>query len=206
MKAIITPVFAFASLLCLASAQEIESVPQDHAIGIARKLVATLGTPADAPIATEVDVEKAVGIKGGSQAGVLAMPDKKLTAEALAAAGKEPIAVGHLWMRLVVPSVNNSAPSADKLRTVTVSGNNEDAKVELYYLTVSKSEKGELELSLIAKDKTALVKVPLVKTDAAANSTPIALAAHKEGENTGVLVVSVFGSHKADLTLTKPRE
>ncbi len=206
MKAIFTPVLALASMVTVACAQEIEPVAQDHAIAIARKLTTTLGTPADAPIATEVDVEKATGIKGGSKAGLLAMPDKRLSAESLAATGKDPVAVGHLWMRLVVPSVGNAAPAPDKLRTLTISDGQEDAKVELYYLAATKSEKGELELSLLCKDKTPLVKVPLVKTDAAANSTPIALAGHKEGENTGVLVVTVFGTYKADITVTKPRE
>lgn len=35
---------------------------------------------------------------------------------------------------------------------------------------------------------------------------PVTLDGHKEGENTGVLVVTVFGAYKADVTVTKPRE
>jgi hypothetical protein len=35
---------------------------------------------------------------------------------------------------------------------------------------------------------------------------PIALDGRKEGENSGVLVVTIFGSYKADITVTKPRE
>jgi len=39
-----------------------------------------------------------------------------------------------------------------------------------------------------------------------ATSIPIALDGHKESENTGVLVITVFGSYKADVRVTKPRE
>jgi hypothetical protein len=44
-----------------------------------------------------------------------------------------------------------------------------------------------------------------VNTDAAANGVPIALDGHKEGENSGVLVVTIFGSYNAAITVTKPQ-
>jgi hypothetical protein len=189
-----------------AVAQEIQQVPAEQAGKIARKVTASLGSPADAPFAVNPDVEKPAGIKGSGETGLLALPDRKLTPDSLAAAGKEVKAVGHLWMRNVVPALNNSAPDPAKLRTVAVSDNDKEVKVEVYYLGVTKADGGGLELGVFGKDKEPLVKVPLVKTDAAASSTPIALDGHKEGENTGVLVITVFGSYKADVTVTKPRE
>ena len=197
------------SLLVLATfalAQEIQQVPAEQAHKIALKVIDTLGTPADAPFAVEPDADKPVGLKGGGDTGLLAMPDKKLTPEKLSAAGKDASPLGHLWMRNVVPSVKNSAPDPATLRTVTVRDKDNEAKVELYYLGVTKTDAGALELGLYAKDKIPLVNVPLVKTDAAASTTPIEVAGHKEGENTGVLVITVFGSYKADVTVTKPRE
>jgi hypothetical protein len=151
------------------------------------------------------DAEKPAAIKASGETGLLALPDKKLTPESVAAAGKEIVALGHLWMRNVVPAVNNSAPDSAKLRTVAVADGDKEVKVEVYYLGVTKSDGGELSLGVYAKDKEPLVKVPLVKTDATASQTPIALDGHKEGENTGVLVITVFGSYKADVTV-KPRE
>ena len=204
MKSLLS-ILALASLSTLVIADEVEAVPADRTQNIARKVTATLGTPTDAAIAVDVDIDKAVAIKAG-EAGLLATPDKKLTAEGLAAAGKEATPLGQLWMHKVVPAVQGAAPGPDKLRSVTVKGENEDAQAEVYYLGVAKSDAGALELSLFAKDKTALVKVPLVKTDAAANNTPIALNGHKDGDNTGTLVITVFGSYKADVTVTKPRE
>jgi len=197
------------SLLVIAAcavAQEIQQMPAEQAGKIGRRLTAALGSPADAPFAVDPEVEKPAAIKGSGETGLVALPDRKLTPEALAAAGKETTALGHLWMRNVVPAMNSSAPDPAKLRTVAIPDDGKEVKVQVYFLGVKKGESGTLELGIFGKDKEPLVKVPLVKTDAAASSTPIALDGHKEGENAGVLVITVFGSYKADVTVTKPRE
>jgi hypothetical protein len=197
------------ALLALTSftiAQNIEQVPAGQAGKIARKVTAALGSPADAPFAVDPDVEKPAAIKGSGDAGVLALPDRKLTPGTIASVAKDTAAFAHLWMRNVVPAVNNAAPDPAHLRTVAVSDNEKEVKVEIYYVGVTRTDAGALELAIYGKDKEPVVKVPLVKTDAAASSTPIALDGHKEGENTGVLVITVFGSYKADVTVTKPRD
>jgi hypothetical protein len=189
-----------------AVAQEIQQVPAEHAGKIARKVTAALGSPADAPFAVDADVEKSAGIKGGGETGLLAIPDRKFTTETVANASKTVSALGQLWMRNVVPSVNNASADPAKLRTVSVRDGDTEAKVEVYFLGITKTDAGTLELGLYAKDKEPLVKVPLVKTDALANVMPVSLDGHKDGDNTGVLVVTVFGSYKADVIVTKPRE
>ena len=45
-----------------------------------------------------------------------------------------------------------------------------------------------------------------MKTNAPTNAVPIAIEGRYEGENTGVLSITVFGNYKADITVTKPRE
>lgn len=189
-----------------AFAQEIQQVPAEQAGKIARKVTAALGSPTDAPFAVDPDVEKPAGIKASGDTGLLALPDKKLKPETLAAAGKEVTPLGHLWMRNIALAVSGSAPDSAKLRTVGVSDGEKEVKVDVYYLGIAKGDAGALDLGIYGKGKEALAKVPLVKTDAAASPTPIALDGHKEGENTGVLVITVFGSYKADVTVTKPRE
>lgn len=197
---------AVLALTSFTFAQNIEQVPAEQANKIARLVTNALGTPSDAPFAVDPDVANPAGIKASGETGLLALPDRKLTPEVLAAAGKDITALGHLWMRNIVPSVNGGAPDPAKLRTVGVSDSDKEVKVEVYYLGVAKTDAGVLELGLYSKTKEPLVKVPLVKTDAAASSKPIALDGHKEGENSGVLVITVFGSYKADVTVTKPRE
>jgi len=157
-------------------AQEIQQMSADQIAKIARRAVEQIASPSDAPFAADAD------------------------------AGKPVSGAAQLWMRNVVPSVNNAAPDPAKLRTLTFRDGDNEAKVEVYFVGISKNDGGALELSLYAKDKEPLVKVPLVKTDAAANGVPIALDGHKEGENSGVLVVTIFGSYNADITVTKPRE
>ena len=188
-----------------AFAQEIQQVPAAEAGKIARKVTAALGSPTDAPFAVDPDLEKPAGIKASGETGLLALPDKKLKPESLAAAGQDVTPLGHLWMRNIVLAVNNAAPDPAKLRVIGIADNDKEVKVDVYYLGVTKSEAGALDLGIFGKGKDALVKVPLVKTDAAASSTPIALDGHKEGENTGVLVITVFGSYKADVIVTKPQ-
>ena len=205
MKAMkLLPVLALISTFAVA--QEIQQVPAEQAGKIERKVTEALGSPTDAPFAVDADAEKSAGIKGSGDVGLLAIPDKKLTVEKVAGAGREASALGQLWMRNVVPAVSSTAPDAAKLRTVTVHDGDKDAKVEVYFLGISKAEGGDVDLGLYAKDKEPLVKVPLVKTNAAASAVQIALDGRKEGENTGVLVITVFGSYKADITVTKPRE
>ena len=193
-------------LSTFAVAEEIQQVSAEQAGKIARMVTAAFGSPTDAPFAVDADAGKPAGIKAGGDAGLLAIPDRKLTPEIVASAGSEITALGQLWMRNVVPSVNSAAPDAAKLRTVKVSDGEKDVNVEVYYLGITKTDSGAIELGLSTNDKTPLVKAPLVKTDAAASTTPIALDGHKEGENSGVLVITVFGSYKADVTVTKPRE
>lgn len=197
---------ALALVTSLAVAQEIQQMPAEMVAKIARKAIDQFGSPGDAPFAVDADAGKAAGIKAGGDTGLLAIPDRKLTVEAVAGAGKAVTGAAQLWMRNVVPAVNNAAADPAKLRTVTFRDGDNEAKVEAYFVGIAKTDGGALELSLFAKDKEPLVKVPLVKTDAAANAVPIALDGHKEGENTGVLVVTIFGSYKADITVTKPRE
>lgn len=189
-----------------AIAEEIQQMPAEQIGKIARKAVELLGSPSDAPFAVDADAGKAAGIKAGGDAGLLAIPDRKLTADSVAGAGKEVSGIAQLWMRNVVPAVGNAAPDAGKLRTVTFRDGDNEAKVEVYFLGISKTDAGALELALYAKDREPLMKVPLVKTDAAASAVPIALDGHKEGENSGVLVVTIFGSYKADIIVMKPRE
>jgi len=99
---------------------------------------------------------------------LIALPDRKLTLGTFDAVGKEIAAVGHLWMRKVVPFVNGGPPEPAKLQRFAMSENGKEVTVELYYLGVTRTVIGSLELSIFAKDRQPLVKVPLVKMDAAA--------------------------------------
>ena len=202
MKSILT---ILAVTIAATFAAEIEPIEQAAAGKIARVILAQYGAPTDAPFVTELDTEKVAAIKGG-EAALLVIPDKRLTAELLTAATEMPTAIGQLWMHKVVPTINGNAAESSKLRTVKVAGDQGTKAVEVYYLSISKTAAGALELALTSAGKDSLVKIPLVKTDAAATTTPVAVNAHKDGEHSAVLVLSVFGSYKADVPIAKAGE
>ena len=202
MKTIFT---ILAATIATTLAAEIQPIEQEAAGKIARVILSQYGAPTDAPFVTELDTEKVGGIKGG-EAALIVIPDKKLTSELLAAATDKPTAIGQLWMHKVVPSINGAAADSTKLRTVKVAGDQGTKAVEVYYLSISKSPAGVLDLALTSAGKEPLVRVPLVKTDATATASPMAVTAHKESEHGGLLVLSVFGSYKADISITKAAE
>ena len=188
-----------------AFAQEIQQLPAYVAAKIAQKFTACLGSPADAPFAVDPDVKKPGGVMASWETVLIALPDRKLTPGTLAVAGKEVVAVGHLWMHQVVPFVNGAATAQEKLRSFTMPEKNAEKKVEAYYLGFAKTDAGTLELSIYGKDKEPLVRVPLVKSSGAASAVPIHLDGRKAGEHTGVLIITIFGNFKAEVTVIGPR-
>lgn len=197
--------FALFALTAFATAESIEPIPADKAEMVARALVQALGAPVDVPFTSVVDAKKAAGLRAGA-GGLIFVPETKLTLAAVAAAGKEPLALGQLWMRGASPTVGDAAPAVVKLRTVEMGEGEEKRSAQVYFVSIAKNDAGTLELSFFAKEKEALVKVRLAKTDADENGTPVALTGHKEGEDTGVLVMTIFGSYKADVPVIKAAE
>ncbi len=191
--------FALLVLTAFAAGKSVEPISADKAELIARRLVLALGTPADAPFASVVDPAKASGLKAG-HGGLIFVPETNLTAETVASAGKEPVALGQLWMLKVSITPGDVAPAAAKLRNIEVAAGELKRSVQMYFVTVAKNDTGALELSFFAKEKEALVKVLLAKTDAVANEIPVGLTGRQEGEYTGVLVMTIFGSYKADVS------
>jgi len=187
-----------------AVAQEIQQVPTYVAVKIAQRVTSSLGNPADAPFAVDPDVKKLGGVMSSWDTVLIALPDRKLTPDMLAAVGKEVGAVGHLWMHQVVPFVNGAATPSEKLRSFMMADNGKEKKVEGYYLGFAKSDSGTLELSVYEKDKAPLIKVPLAKTGGAASAVPIHLGGRKAGERTGVLIITLFGNCRAEVAVIGP--
>lgn len=134
-----------------AVAEEIQQMPAEQTGKIARKIIAALGSPTDAPFSVDADAGKSAGIKAGGDTGLIVIPDRMLTIETMMNAAKEVTPLGQLWMRNVVPAVNSLAADPARLRTVSVRDGDQEAKVEVYFLGVSKNEAGALELGLFAK-------------------------------------------------------
>jgi hypothetical protein len=192
------------TLLC-AQLTIADEVPTAVALEEAQKgatlVTEAAGTITDAQLKVEADVDKPMAIKAGS-AGLMAIPDKKLTAEVLANAGKEIIAVGQLWMLSVAPAKDGTVVPNHKLRMVTVRQKDKETRVQMFLLGVREAEKDGLELVVYGKDKEPLLKLPLKKAETK-HDLPIELKGAKNGEDSGLLTLNFLGRFQAEMTVMK---
>ncbi len=184
-----------------ASAQETADL--EAAQKIALKLKTTLGTPTDAPLVIDADVEKPCLLKVDGDAGILFMPDRKLSAASISSVGSEIVPLGQLWMRKLTLVAGVKALASDKVRTVAVSDDGKEAKVLLFYVGARKSAAGSPELVLFAKDTTLLLTVPLESTNGETGEVPVELSGRKSSEGVGLLTLAILGRHQAELRVMK---
>ncbi len=179
-----------------------DSIPLEEARKAARKLAASVATLADAPFAVDPDLEKPQGIKAEG-VGVIVLPDRKLSAELLAAANSAITPVGQLWTLKLNVAAEGKATATDKLRLVTITDGEKEREVQLYFLGATKSTKGELELVIYAKDKEPLLRVPLTSREGAKAEFPIEVSGEKRDEDSGMLSLRLFGQYRAEILLLR---
>jgi hypothetical protein len=183
-----------------------EVVPLDEAQRGARKVTDTLGTLADAPFTTDVDVTKPQAIKAG-KAGLLVIPDKKLTLETLGGSSESITPICQLWTLNISLGKNGEPAPNDRIRFLNVSDGDRDLQVQLYLVGAAKNADGSLNLVVFAKDKEPFVRVPLTKASASTSQElPIEISGRKDDDNTGTLSLHVLGQYVADLTVKRPAE
>jgi hypothetical protein len=193
-------VAAWAGLLLLAGvARAQDRIPQDEARGYARALTDVAKKVDDAPIKLEADPEKPVGIRHDEH-GLMVIPAKGLSAEALAKADKEVVPVGQLWLRKLTPVVADQPVADDKLRGLPVTIDGNEVRLSLCLLGAKKTAAGDWELLVYGKDKEPLARLPLKATDGA-QDLPIELEGKRNDNGTGSLTIKVLGKHEATLVL-----
>jgi hypothetical protein len=195
-----TFVLAVLALASFANAQETASL--DEAQKAARKVNAALPTLTRAPLAIDADLDKPHLVKGDGR-GVLIVPDRRLTAEALANPGPAITPVGQLWMLKAGLARGGRPMPADELRTVKVSDGENDRDVQVYLLGVRKNEQGAVELVVFAKGNQPLLAAPLAADPAATQALPLEMTGNKTSEDTATLVIHLFGRQRAELNLMK---
>ena len=189
------------ALTRFATAQE--SVPLEEAQNAARKVNAALPTLSNAPLSIDADLEKPHVLKGGG-GGVMVIPDKKLTVDALTNAGPAITPVGQLWMLKVGIAHDGKTTPADRLRSVTITDGDKDREVQIYLLGARKNEQGTLELVIYAKDSQPLMTAALTSNTTGAQSLPLEITGRKNGEDSATLGIHLFGRYHTDLLLMKP--
>ena len=179
-----------------------DSIEIGEARKAARKLSEAGARISDAPFAINVDLENPQGIKT-NEVGLIVLPDRKCSAELLAAANSAITPLGQLWTLKLAVATAGKATAADKLRHFTVGDGEKQREVSLYYLGATKSDSGELELVVYAKGNDPLIRVPINKRVAAKQEYPIEVSGAKTDENSGTLSLRLFGEYDAQLLLMR---
>jgi hypothetical protein len=176
-----------------------ERVPADETQKIAAFLVENAAKIKDAQLQTDVDPTKAFALRKDEHAG-LVIPDKKLSAELIARAGKTVMPVGQLWFKKVTPIVNGSPAADNMLRIVSVTRDGQNHDLPMFFLGVRKTGDAP-ELVLYAKEKEPLLALPLTKV-VAPQDLPIEFEARKgDDEKRPVVVFTFAGKYQAKLTV-----
>ena len=166
----------------------------------ARRLSESASKITDAPFTVETDLEKPQGIKAEG-VGLLVLPDRKLSAELLAAANSAITPLGQLWMLKLVVATDGKPAATEKIRHFTIAAEDKEREVSLYFLGATKTEARGLELVVYAKDKEPLLRVPMKKRVAGKQEFPIEVSGVKNDDNSGTLSLRLFGEYDAQLLL-----
>ena len=193
-------IFATWSLTHCAFAQD--AIPFDEAQRIAQKLASTPSASSDQPFTVEADADKPVGLKGGD-AGVIILPDKRLTVETFAHATKTITPVAQLWSYKVNLTSNGKSVESGKLRVITVSDGDKSRDVQLFLIGVAKNEQGALELVVFGKGSDPILRAPLAKLHETKQDFPIEVSGRKTGDDSAALTLDLVGGYTADLAVVK---
>ena len=180
-----------------------ETAPLEEARKIALKLESSLGTVSDAQVAIDPDTDRPTAVRAGD-AGVMLVPDKKLSAANFTGAGAEITPVGQLWCYNVVLLDQGNRLAAEKLRYVTIANDGKEVDVQLFLLGVAKSSSGTPELVVFGRDKEALLRLPIIEAAGEKADVPFAVTVQKTGETTGTATIVVLGNYRFVMTVTKP--
>jgi hypothetical protein len=183
----------------VANAQE--RVPPEEARVLA-KLISLAAGKLKPPVAIAADTDKPYA-KRKDEYGAMFLPDKKLSAERLARAGKEIVPVAVLWTHQLAPVAGGKVIPSEKLQGLSVTIKEEKITLTVCYLGVRKGPKGGLELVVLSKDTTPLVTLPLEKAERK-QELPIEFLATIEGNDRAILTLGLLGKYKTKLTLGVP--
>ena len=188
----------------VASAQE--KLPSEKVQKAVRLITAAVSDLKDPQIKLDLDSPKSTGIKGSNNIGLIAIPDKQLTADALAKVGTNLVPVGQLWLRGIAMYSKGEILRGDKLRNVTVRDNDKEARLQLYLLGARRSDQG-MELVIFAMDKKPLLVVSLEPAESA-GEFPIEVTGkgEKGKKDSAMLIVNLVGKYRASISIRELKD
>ncbi len=184
------------------SAQEPAS--QEVALRAANLAAKSAADITDAPIKMELDLEKPQAVQA-DRVGALVIPAKDLSAKVLENPTNRVIPLGQLWTLRLTPTLQDKGVPNDQLRLITIKTDQNDYQAALFYLGARTNKQGGMDLVVYAKEKKALLRLPMQKAEAK-QDFPIEISAQKTDEKTGTLTLRFLGQYKVQLPITKQIE
>lgn len=198
---------AIIATLCLAlfagAALGQDRIAPEQAQRFAKLFADKTKTLDDLPVKVDVNPDQGTGIHH-DRVGALVIPEKSLTKDSLGSLGQKPAPVGQLWMRNLSPIASGKAIANNDLRLIMVSINNEDHSLPMFLLAVQKKGDGA-ELLVFAKDKKPVLTLPLEKIDLQ-QELPLDLEGKKGENDTGILLLNLFGKYQAKIPIAQQEQ
>ena len=154
------------------------------------------------PLATDVDVKRAVAMRDGDY-GAMVLPEAKLAPDTLANVRQDALPVGQLWLHQLTPMREGSAIPSDELRLAEVTHNEGTTSVPQCTLAVRRSGSGQLELAILGKTTQPLLTVPLKTIEVKQQPQPIEMAASREDSTSGQITLRILGRYEASVPVTE---
>jgi hypothetical protein len=189
-------------LVCAASVFAQEAIEAETLQKIAGRLTERTSDQENLPLKMEVDSAKAVGMTI-KEFGTVVLPDKSLTAEALAKAGSDVLPVGYMWLKNLVPAVEGKALGNEKQRVVKVAMDKEEHILQLLSLGLRKKAEGGFELVVFAKGKDVIVTLPL-KDEPGDQTSPVEINMRQGADSLGVIDLRILGKLHAVMPVEQP--
>jgi hypothetical protein len=179
-----------------------EAMALDEAQKIAQKLASVSADAGDQPFTIDADREKPVALKGGD-AGMIILPDKKLSTDVFTHAGKTVTPVAQLWT-YKLNLANHGAPvEKAKLRTLTYAEGDKSRDLQLFLIGISKDDQGGLEFVIYGKGSDPVLRTPVTKVHAAKQDLPVALSGRQTGANAATITIDLFGEYTTEMGVVK---
>jgi hypothetical protein len=145
-------------------------VPPEQLRPIAELIAMAAGEVKDPPVTVAPDPERALGFRVEENAGLVLLPDKNLTADALKAAGEKPLPVAVAVMRGASVADAKGLVTDDRRQTITI----RDRPVGIFWLAARKNGEN-LVLEVYSKGGKPLITSPLRAANGDAK-VPVGLA------------------------------
>ena len=181
-----------------ATALSQDVIPQDQMEKVVPRLIERASDQENLPLKLDADAANAFGMKAKDY-GVVVIPNKGLSKEQVTKLGKDPLALGQLWMKDLSPAIDSKPAPASKLRIVKITMKEDQADLPLLLLAMQKKD-DKTELLVLSKDKEPLLRLPLTRTDFKQEG-PLELDMRKLSDDLGIVDINIFGMFNAPLTV-----